>query len=69
MRYLGVAGLFSWLAILMYNATQDSFATPNIWINLGILAGLTIYTVELKNKFSASNIPTGVASLSTEEIK
>jgi O-antigen ligase len=43
MRYLGVAGLFSWLAILMYNATQDSFATPNIWINLGILAGMTAY--------------------------
>ena len=43
LRYLGIAGLFSWLAILFYNATQDSFATPNIWINLGILAGITAY--------------------------
>jgi O-antigen ligase len=45
MRYLGIAGLFSWLAVLLYNATQDSFATPNIWINLGILAGMTAYAV------------------------
>jgi hypothetical protein len=43
MRYLGVAGLFSWLAVLVYNVTQDSFATPNIWINLGILAGMSAY--------------------------
>lgn len=46
MRYLGIAGLFSLLAILFYNATQDSFATPNIWINLGILAGMTAYSLE-----------------------
>jgi O-antigen ligase len=48
MRYLGIAGLFSWLAIAMYNVTQDSFATPNIWINFGILAGMTAYALELK---------------------
>lgn len=40
-RFLGVAGLCSWLAILLYNFTQDSFATPNIWVNLGILIGMT----------------------------
>ena len=40
-RYLGIAMLFSWIAILLYNATQDSFATPNIWINFGILAGMS----------------------------
>lgn len=39
-RFLGVAGLCAWLAIVMYNATQDSFATPNLWINLGVLAGV-----------------------------
>jgi hypothetical protein len=38
---LGVAGLCSWLAISLYNFTQDSFATPNIWVNLGILVGMT----------------------------
>src|SRR6266545_2291172 len=46
MRYLGIAGLFSWLAIAMYNVTQDSFATPNIWVNFGILAGMTAYALE-----------------------
>lgn len=46
LRYLGIAGLFSWLAIASYNVTQDSFATPNIWINFGILAGMTAYALE-----------------------
>ena len=45
-RFLGVAALFSWIAVLLYNATQDSFATPNIWINFGILAGMTASTAE-----------------------
>lgn len=39
-RLLGVAGFFAWLAIALYNVTQDSFATPNLWIIPGILAGL-----------------------------
>ena len=46
LRYAGIAGLFSWLAIAMYNVTQDSFATPNIWINFGILAGISAYALE-----------------------
>jgi O-antigen ligase len=66
-RYLGIAGLFSWLAVLMYNTTQDSFATPNIWINLGILAGMTAYTIELRNKIPASSTAPGGVSLRTEE--
>ena len=41
LRFLGIAGLCSWLAISLYNFTQDSFATPNIWVNLGILVGMT----------------------------
>ena len=40
-RYLGIAALFSWLGIIFYNMTQDSFATPNIWLNLGIFVGMT----------------------------
>jgi hypothetical protein len=39
-RYLGIAAIFTWIALLVYNMTQDSFAIPNIWINLGILAGM-----------------------------
>jgi O-antigen ligase len=46
LRYLGIAGLFSWLAIAVYNVTQDSFATPNVWINFGILAGMTAHALE-----------------------
>jgi O-antigen ligase len=42
-RYLGIAGIFSWFAIVLYNITQDSFATPNIWINFGILVGMTAF--------------------------
>ena len=45
-RYLGIAGLFSWIAVALYNATQDSFATPNIWINFGILVGMTASAIE-----------------------
>jgi len=41
MRFLGIAGLCSWIAIAFYNFTQDSFATPNLWVNLGILVGMT----------------------------
>ncbi len=41
LQFLGSAGLFSWLALSIYNLTQDSFATPNLWINLGVLVGIT----------------------------
>lgn len=60
LRFLGVAGLFSWLAILLYDFTQDSFAIPNIWINFGILAGMTAYAVESENSQHASNAILGV---------
>ena len=46
LRFLGVAGLFSWFAILIYNATQDSFAIPNIWINFGVLVGMSVFGLE-----------------------
>lgn len=47
-RYLGIVGIFSWFAIALYNITQDSFATPNIWINFGIIAGMTTFLEESK---------------------
>jgi len=50
-RYLGIAGLFSWIAVALYNATQDSFATPNIWINFGILVGMTASAIESEKPF------------------
>jgi O-antigen ligase len=48
-RYLGIAGIFSWFAVALYNITQDSFATPNIWINFGILAGMTAFALQSEN--------------------
>jgi O-antigen ligase len=56
-RFLGIAGLFSWIAIALYNVTQDSFATPNLWINLGILAGVTVYTIESKKSIAPHAVP------------
>jgi hypothetical protein len=40
-RYLGIAAVFTWLALIFYNMTQDSLAIPNLWINLGVLVGLS----------------------------
>jgi O-antigen ligase len=55
-RYLGIAGIFSWFAVALYNITQDSFATPNLWINFGILVGLTAFTTRSEQNpfYSAS---------------
>ena len=39
-RFAATAGVFAWIAITLYNLTQDSLATPNMWIAPGILAGL-----------------------------
>jgi O-antigen ligase len=56
-RYVGIAGIFSWFAIALYNVTQDSFATPNLWINFGILVGMTAFTLESeKNTIHASTL-------------
>jgi len=41
LRCLGVTGLFGWVAITLYNVTQDSFATPNLWMIPGMLAGMS----------------------------
>jgi len=40
LRFVGIAGLFAWVAIALYNVTQDSLTTPNIWLIPGILAGV-----------------------------
>lgn len=44
-RYLAIAAIFTWLALIIYNMAQDSLATPNLWINLGALAGMTAITL------------------------
>jgi O-antigen ligase len=40
-RYVGIAAIFTWVALLLYNITQDSLASPNLWINFGILVGVS----------------------------
>jgi O-antigen ligase len=65
LRHLGIAGLFSWFAIAMYNATQDSFATPNIWINLGIVVGMAAYALE-SERSTTQNAPDAVGGSSEE---
>ncbi len=39
-RWLGAAALFGLVAVLMQGVSQDSFAMPEMWLNLGILAGV-----------------------------
>jgi hypothetical protein len=39
-RFVGVAGLFIWIAVALNNLTQDSFAMPNMWVSFGLLLGL-----------------------------
>jgi O-antigen ligase len=38
-RWLGAAGIFALAAIMLQGVSQDSFAMPEMWLNLGILAG------------------------------
>jgi hypothetical protein len=43
LRFVAVAGLFAWLALVLRNLTQDSFTFPIMWVILGIIAGLSPY--------------------------
>jgi hypothetical protein len=38
-QFVGLAGMMSWLSILLLGHTLDSFATATMWIPLGILIG------------------------------
>jgi len=48
-HFLGIAGCFAWVAIALYNVTQDSLTTPNIWLIPGILAGISSQTYGIRN--------------------
>ncbi len=50
-QYLGIASVFTWVALIFYNMTQDSFAIPNLWINLGILVGISVIIIRPKDPF------------------
>jgi O-antigen ligase len=57
-RWLGAAGIFALVAIMMQGISQDSFAMPEMWLNLGILVGAagaflkTDYATRNKENFS-----------------
>ena len=49
-RFAATAGVFAWVAIALYNFTQDSFTTPNIWLVPGILVGLAGWGANSEDK-------------------
>ena len=55
-RFSAIAGVFAWLGITFYNFTQDSFATPNIWLVPGIMVGLSVHLAARKPENSGSKI-------------
>jgi hypothetical protein len=66
MRFLGIAGVFTWIAVLIYNVTQDSLAIPNIWVNFGILTGMTAYALE-SGKITQVSTGAGDVGIRTKE--
>lgn len=44
-RFAAVAGVCAWMGITFYNFTQDSFASPNIWLVSGIMTGLSVHSI------------------------
>ena len=61
-RYIGIAGLCTWLAVLLYNMTQDSFATPNLWLNLGMVVGLSSTVGKAGSELVGTGAPHGSRS-------
>ncbi|MBT3337258.1 MAG: O-antigen ligase family protein [Anaerolineae bacterium] len=49
MKIVGIAGLFSWVAILIYYFMQDSFAMAELWINFGVVLGITYRTAKTQS--------------------
>lgn len=48
-RFIGTAGIFFWLALMLRNITQDSLTFPVMWVNLGLLMGAAL---RLENRAS-----------------
>lgn len=38
-KFIGIAGLFIWLAVALRNLTQDSLTFPVMWVSLGMIVG------------------------------
>ena len=46
MRFVGTAGIFTVAAVGLQALSQDSFAMPEMWVNLGLLAGMTMFALK-----------------------
>ncbi len=58
-RFLGTAGFFSVIAIAAQGMSQDSFALPEMWLNLGMLAGVVSFALK-------SEAPSQISSRSAD---
>jgi O-antigen ligase len=41
-RYLGTAGMMSWLAVVVQGFSLDSFALPTMWVSFGIVGSAAV---------------------------
>ncbi len=55
-RFVGSAGFFSVVAIAAQGISQDSFAMPEMWINLGMLAGVIALKSENAPRLSSRSL-------------
>lgn len=58
-RFVGAAGFFSVVAVAAQGISQDSFAMPEMWVNLGILAGVVSFALESENNLTPTPLPAG----------
>ena len=45
-RYLGTAGMMSWLAVVVQGFSLDSFALPTMWVSFGIVGSAAVLLLE-----------------------
>jgi O-antigen ligase len=55
-RFVGAAGFFSVVAVAAQGISQDSFAMPEMWVNLGILAGVVSFALESENNLTPTHL-------------
>jgi O-antigen ligase len=65
-RFVGATGFFSVVAIAAQGISQDSFAMPEMWVNLGMLTGMVSFALESKEKHASS---AGDGGLSIQETR
>ena len=66
-RWLAAAGIFALTAIILQGITQDSFAMPEMWINLGLLAGAASALQTTKTNHKLAPAPGAQTSVKDED--